>query len=83
MKDAIALFAAENQMTFNRSANAREIEHIYGGDMLDMETLTCEMVDADSIYVYLDPQRIPSGLENCKGVTVIRNDGWSMVRKEN
>lgn len=83
MKDAIALFAAENQMTFNRSANARDIEHIYGGDMLDMETLTCEMTDADSIYVYLDPQRIPSGLENCAGVTVIRNDGWSMVRKEN
>ena len=82
MKDAIALFAVKNHLTFNRSANAREIEHIYGGDMLDMENLTCELADVDSIYVYLAPQRVPSELEDCADIAIIRNNAWSVVRKE-
>ncbi len=82
MKDTIALVAAEKHMTYNRSANAREIEHIYGGDPLNMENLTCGMIDVDSIYVYLDPQMIPSDLESCTGFIIIRNDEWSMLRRE-
>ncbi len=82
MKDAIALFAAEHKMTFNRSANAREIEHIYGGDMLAMEDLTCDMIGRDSVYIYLAPDMIPSELDKCDGVRIIRAKEWNIIRAE-
>ena len=79
--DALALFAIDNKMTFNRSANARGIRHIYGGDELEMENINCDDIRSDSVYVYLTEALFPSVLKSCKNVSVAELSDWLIVTR--
>ena len=80
--DALALFAADHHMTFNKSANARSIEHIYGGDQLEMSELSCSQLQPGSVYVYLSGDEYPENLDLCENAEVRKSDGWIMVNKK-
>lgn len=80
--DAISLFAADNHMTFNRSSNARKIEHIYGGDMLEMDKLNCQQIQPDSVYVYINGANFPSEIESCENVLIDEADDYIFVSKD-
>ncbi len=80
--DALALFAADHHMTFNKSANARSIEHIYGGDQLEMNHLSCSQIQPGSTYVYLNENEYPPDLDLCENTEISKIDGWIMVIKK-
>ena len=80
--DALALFAADHHMTFNMNANARPIEHVYGGDKLEMFHLTCSQIQPDSTYVYLSEAEYPLDLDFCEGAEINKTDGWIIVNKK-
>ena len=79
--DRMALFAADRQMTFNISANARGIEPVYGGDPLEMEKLSCDQLQPDSVYVFLN--NYPANLQTCSGMSVTVVENWHIVISEN
>lgn len=80
--DALALFAADHQMTFNQSANARGIKHIYGGDELDLKSLSCSQIQANSAYIYLiESENIPA-LSECVGIVLKEGNGWKSITPE-
>ncbi len=76
--DALALFAAENCLTFNKSTNARGIKKVWGGDELAMENLTCEQVDPDSGYLYLSDD-YPSALADCINIETNKIGDWILI----
>ncbi|MBQ6343831.1 MAG: hypothetical protein IJI41_11955 [Anaerolineaceae bacterium] len=80
--DAMSLFAADNHMTFNRSSNAREIEHIYGGDMLEMDKLNCQQIQPESVYVYINGVNFPNGIESCENVVIDEADNYIFISKD-
>ena len=77
--DAFALYAADHQLTFNKSANARGIRHIYGGDELDLESVTCRNVETDSVYIYHTEVPFPENLMDCDGIDIVEIDGMKVV----
>lgn len=77
--DAFALYAVDHHMTFNKSANARGIKHIYGGDELDLNSMTCRLLQPDSIYIYLGEVPFPENLMDCDGFDVVDIDGMKVV----
>ena len=80
--DALALFAADHHMTFNKSANARSIEHIYGGDQLEMNELSCSQLQPDSAYIFLGRDEYPENLDLCENAEVRKTDEWILVNKK-
>ena len=80
--DRLALFAADRGMTFNLSANARGIEAIYGGDMVEMDRLSCERLQPDSVYVFLN-EDYPAELENCPAAETETVHGWFILMLNN
>lgn len=80
--DAFALFAADHHMTFNKSANARSIEHIYGGDQLEMNELSCSHLQLGAVYVYLSGDEYPESLDFCETAEIIKTDEWIMVNEK-
>ena len=80
--DALALFAADQHMTFNKSANARSIEHIYGGEQLEMIELSCSQLQPGSVYIYLSQDEYPENLDLCENAEIRKTDGWIMVNKK-
>ena len=79
--DRLALFASDRGMTFNLSANARGIEPVYGGDMVEMDQLSCERLQPDSVYVFLN-EDYPAELENCPAVETETVHGWFIIYPE-
>ena len=77
--DALALFAADRNLTYNRMANARSIKKVFGGDEMDMDTLTCGQVRPGAVYLYLD-RVLPGTLEACGDLTIETVGSWIMVR---
>lgn len=77
--DALALFAADHHMTCNRMANARAIRKVFGGDVLEMEALSCGQVKPGAVYLYLSPE-YPEGLDRCEDVIIEAAGSWIMVR---
>lgn len=80
--DALALFAADHHLTFNKSANARSIERIFGGDQLEMSGLSCSQLQPGSVYIYLDKGDYPSNIDLCENAEISKNDGWIVVNKK-
>ena len=80
--DALALFAADHHITFNKSANARSIEHIYGGDQMEMADLSCSQLKMGSVYIYLRGDEYPETLDHCEDAEVRSADGWIMINKK-
>lgn len=80
--DALALFAAAHHMTFNKSANARSIEHVYGGDQLVMNELSCSQLQPGSAYIYLSRNEYPESFDLCGNAEVSKSDGWITVYKK-
>ena len=78
--DAFALYAADHNMTFNKSADARGIERIYGGDVIVPEELTCSQLRTDSVYLYFSNINFPEELAKCEGFELIEFDDMKMVR---
>jgi len=57
--DAFALMAIENKITFNRSANARGIKNIFGGENIPIsELILTKKFEAKTIYILLDQETI-------------------------
>ena len=79
--DAFALFAADCHMTFNKSANARGMKHIYGGDLLEMERLSCEQIREDSVYIYLSADLVPGALRQCENLKATEINGWQILTR--
>ena len=77
--DAFALYAADHQMTFNKSANARGIRHIYGGDELDLISLTCRLLQPDSVYIYHTEVPFPENLMDCDGYIIVDIEDMKVV----
>lgn len=77
--DAMALFAADHHMTFNRIANARGIKPVFGGDVFDMQTLTCDQIIPGSVYLYLKPEDFPERLSSCGSASISDVNGWKMI----
>ncbi len=77
--DALALFAVEHQMTFNKCTNARGTKRIFGGDELDMNQLTCSRVRADSAFIYLSGN-YPVDLEQCGNAVIEKRREWVLIR---
>ena len=77
--DAFALYAADHHMTFNKSANARGIKHNYGGDEIDLNSMTCQNVEPDSVYIFHTKVSFPENLMNCAGFDVTDLDGIKVV----
>lgn len=78
--DALALFAADHHLTFNRIASAREIRKVFGGDELEMDALSCDQVSPDAVYLYLSPE-YPEGLNDCDDLTIESIGSWVMIRR--
>ncbi|MBQ6508909.1 MAG: hypothetical protein IJI07_05485 [Flexilinea sp.] len=77
--DALALFAADRHMTYNRIANARSIKKVFGGDELEMDTLSCGQVRPGAVYLFLSPD-YPEELNTC-GELIIETIGrWTLIR---
>lgn len=79
--DALALFAVDRKMTFNVSTNARGIEHVYGGDAVDLDHLVCGSVQPDSVYIYLSGARVPDDLERCEEITIRPVNDWVIISR--
>ena len=77
--DALGLFAADHHMTYNRSANARGIENIFGGDPVDMASADCGMIGNEDVFVYLPGSAFPENAASCPGVTVTELNGWRIL----
>ena len=79
MLDRMALFAADRKMSFNISANARGIEPVYGGDPVEMKNLSCDQLQPDSVYVFLNVDSYPASLDMCGGASVTEVNEWHVV----
>ena len=79
--DALALFAAEKRLTYNRSANARGIKSIFGGGPVDLSSMTCGMVMDDAVYVYLRDSAFPEDIISCPGIKISELNGWRVVNR--
>ena len=75
--DALALFAADRHMTYNRMANARSIRKVFGGDMVEMDKLTCAGLEPDSVYIWFT-EDVPDELYSCGDVAAL--NGWTVIR---
>lgn len=80
--DALALFAADHHMSFNRNANARNIEHIYGGDPLAMASLSCDQIRPDSVYIYLSGNAYPPALDYCENIELSKISDLVVITKK-
>ena len=67
--DALELFAADRNMTYNRIANARSIKKVFGGDEVGMDALTCGQIQTGAVYLYLSPE-YPEALDACGNLTI-------------
>lgn len=79
--DALSLYAIDHHKTFNKNANAREIRHIYGGDILDMNSLTCQQVKSDSVYIFLNKMEFPPALTNCENTEIAEWNSWILIKQ--
>lgn len=77
--DALALFAAENRMTFNKNTNARGIKPVFGGDILLMDQLTCGQIEPESAYLFLT-ENFPVDLKDCETAIIEPVNDWILVR---
>ena len=78
--DALALFAADHHLTYNRIANARSIKKVFGGDEVGMAALTCGQIQPGAVYLYLSPE-YPEALDSCGNLTIEPVGSWVMVRQ--
>ena len=78
--DALALFAANHHMTFNRIANARGIKPVFGDEILDMRSLDCSQIRPESVYIYFSADDLPENLDSCGSVKISDINGWILVR---
>ena len=76
--DALALFAADQHMTYNRMANARSIRKVFGGDMVEMDKLTCSGLEPDSVYIWF-AEDVPEELSGCGEADAAVLNGWTVV----
>lgn len=65
LTDALALFAGEHHMSFNRCTNAREIRPIFGTDRVYLETLTRDDLSPDAVYIFGTTQGCESLIDSC------------------
>ena len=73
-KDLFALFAVDHELTFNKSANARGIQPIFGNDGIDIhEMLSSDDKPERSIFVILDGT-IVDGAELIDGFLVYESE---------
>ena len=80
--DSFALFAANHQLSFNQIASARNIEHVYGGDPVEMDDLQCGQIKSDSMYVYLSTKELPEMLNRCPDTLSILIDDMVIITKK-
>lgn len=78
--DALALFAADRHLTYNRMANARSIRKVFGGDMTEMDKLTCSGLEAKSVYIWFT-EDIPEDLSGCGEADAAVLNGWTVISR--
>lgn len=77
--DEFALLAANNSLTFNRSANARGIEPVFGGDMTSIvEIIQAQELQDHTLYVLLDDSIFAIAAERFPD-KIVRLDGFNLL----